>query len=263
MTRAQLAAKTKVPERTLQDCELGRFRLTKEVVMKILYTTGADPFSLLREDDPILDCAGKPLSAATKKADANTSPRTFRAREIVMKHLCESAWETALERKVGRLLLFSFESWLNEMCVTYNLFPGMHEKLTERLGLFDPSYVDSLFQPTDKKLSAEWSDFEKRVDLEEIHVYLESHEIGVPLDEDQMTKRYVQTYKIGDPIDEERKEACRRKALERVRRQREDAKTDGNPPAPKKRTQKPMTKAMAWTVGKARVRPASASSPWP
>jgi hypothetical protein len=230
VTRAHLAARTGVPEPTLRDIELRKFQLTLEVAMKIIYATGVAPGSLYDEDTapfgsgpkkPILDLSGNLLSKDSPKADSLTRPSWFRYKSAATRQLCEAVWETAVEKKVVRIVDFSFTTWLAEICHTYGLNALLAEKLTERLrlGLFDPEYMEGPFRPskfdarnqheeqTLKKLAHEWDIFEEEVQQE--------------------------AYRLNDerPFgqDEERYAACRELALETIRRQRKEAQAKAKP----------------------------------
>jgi DNA-binding XRE family transcriptional regulator len=229
VTRAHLAKRTKVPEPTLRDIELGRFGLTHEVAMKIIYATGVAVEALYDEDTapfgsrpkkPILDLSGNPLSKDSPKSDSLTRPSWFRYNLEATRQLCEAVWEAAVEKKVVRIVDYSFTTWLAEICHTYGLNALLAETLTERLrlGLFDPEYI-GYFRPdksdarnqheeqTLKKLEHEWSIFEQEVQQE--------------------------AYRLNDdrPFgqDEERYDACRELALETVIRKRKEAQLKAKP----------------------------------
>lgn len=78
-----------MPEPTLRDIELGKFKLTGEVGMKIVFAIGVNPRSLFSDDEPILDLSGKPLSKDSAKADELTGATWFRSKTTALRHLCE------------------------------------------------------------------------------------------------------------------------------------------------------------------------------
>ena len=248
MTRARLAKRTKIPEPTLRDHELRKLNMTEEISTKIAYATGVNPGCLYDDDKPIVDFDGKPLSKDSPNADQLTPPGWFRAKTAAMGQLCEAAWETALEKKVARLIEFSFNRWLAETFHTYGLHPLLAEKLTDRLrlGLLDPAFLEVYFRPSDidgrsqlekqrlNKLRNEWYSFESQVKQEARRLYdasardphdqVRKDETPVP----QNPKAPLRV-KVNKPFDEERYDACRELALETVRRQRKEAQAKAKP----------------------------------
>jgi hypothetical protein len=200
VTRAHLAARTGVPEPTLRDIELRKFKLTNEVALKIAITTGASSTSLVNGDDPILDFLDNPLSKDSPKAH---NPNAGFVKAI--RQLFEAALETALEKKVGFLMAHSFSIWLSETAHTYGLDPLLAQKLTERLGSFDPDQMFPRFRPQNPKLAAEWREFNDQLDREARRLCSGSEKIGY--------------------------DACRELALETIRRQRTEAKAKAKPSA--------------------------------
>jgi hypothetical protein len=167
MTRAHLAERAGVAEVSLREIELKKFGLTPNMAMKVGYATNADPVSLLRGDDPIRDFEGNHLTADSPK---DLVPST--ALIGGLKQLFEAAMETAMEKPVetekpvGFLIAYSFVNWLEETFRTYLLDTLLAEKLTERLGSFDPEGIPVAFRPKNPKLAVKWKRFEQEIEDE-------------------------------------------------------------------------------------------------
>jgi transcriptional regulator with XRE-family HTH domain len=164
MTRAHLAQRAGVAEVTLRDIELKKFKLTSDVAIKIGIATEADPASLISGDDPIRDFVGNPLTPDSPKG---AKP----PKDIVegLRQLFEAALETAMEKNIGFLIVHSFNAWLSETCRTYRTYgldSLLAEKLTERLGSFDPEGIPVTFRPKNPKLAAEWKRVEQEIEEE-------------------------------------------------------------------------------------------------
>ena len=248
VTRARLAKRTKIPEPTLRDHELRKLNMTEEISTKIAYATGVNPGCLYDDDKPIVDFDGKPLSKDSPNADQITPTGWFRAKTAAMRQLCEAAWETALEKKVARLIEFSFNRWLAETFHTYGLHPLLAEKLTDRLrlGLFDPAYMEDYFHPSEvdarsqlekqrlNKLWDEWYSFESQVKQEAHRLYDASGRDP----HDQVRKDETPVHKspkaplrvrVNKPFDQSRYDACYESALQSVRRQRYGSQPKAKP----------------------------------
>jgi len=160
MTRAELSKKTGVPEASLKDIELGKYKLTKGIAIKISLATGVSAESLMEGDDPLLDICARPVSKESLRWDYLASAPLY---QEARKQLCEAAWECALKRRVGLLMWYSFENWLAKTVRTFGLEALLAEKLTERLGLFDPQEMPSKFRPKKKHLAVQWKRFEEQM----------------------------------------------------------------------------------------------------
>jgi transcriptional regulator with XRE-family HTH domain len=131
MTREELAKRTRIPEPTLKDIELGKFQLTKEMAIKIALRTGVQPFSLLEGDTPLLDWrGGKPVSPTSRGVDH--SPSFFNA----TRHLLEAVCEAADEKGLGPLASFALERSILQAVDELGLSELVTETLRERVELF-------------------------------------------------------------------------------------------------------------------------------
>jgi transcriptional regulator with XRE-family HTH domain len=164
MTRADLAKKAGIPEPSLKDIETGKYKLTDDVAMRIAFATGVAPRSLLNGADPLLDFQGQPFSIKSSKMDYLAELPLFQGAQ---RHLCEAAWETALQKRIGLLVSFSFDRWLISTIETFGLEKAFAENLNKRLGLFDPKEIASEFRPRNRQMAQEWKSFEEEITKEQ------------------------------------------------------------------------------------------------
>jgi hypothetical protein len=159
-----------VPESTIKDIELGKFKLTGDVAMKIALGTRADPKSLLNGDDPILDFCGETLSEWSSILDYLPESLHAEAR----RHLFEAVWEVAVEKTRSELLSYSFDIWIATTVESLGLGGILEEKMTERVKFFlmDPDEIPS-FRPKNRELAAEWEGVEDKINQEQVRVYKE------------------------------------------------------------------------------------------
>jgi DNA-binding XRE family transcriptional regulator len=176
-TRTDLSNKTGVPEASIKDCELGKYKVTLDVAIQIALATGVQPRSLMDGDDPLLDLGGNPFSKSSPKFDYLASLPHY---EGALQQLCLSAWEAAVEKRVGLLISFSFHQWLLTTVKSLGLESLMAEKLTEKLHSFDPKEMPSEFRPKNKDQAKEWARFEEEIDQEQNRLLKE--EYPVPTD---------------------------------------------------------------------------------
>lgn len=158
-TRTDLAKKTGVPEPTLKDIEVGKFRLTAEMAISIAFGTGASPGSLLRADNPVLDHFGNPVNSGTVSISPFWSHLLYEAN----RQLFSAAFEAAHECEIGFLFLFSFNAWLYKTVKQFEkigLRSALSEKLTARLKFFDPHQMGDMFWPKD---ATEWKKQEEKI----------------------------------------------------------------------------------------------------
>jgi transcriptional regulator with XRE-family HTH domain len=164
VTRKDLAKKAGIPEPSLRDIETGRYKLTPAVATKISFATGVDPRSLLDGDDPLLDLLRQPFSKdSIRWSEYPSWPQEYReAREQLFLALLD----TAHEKKIGRLIYFSFENWLTTTIEAFGLNDLFAQKLIDRFPSFDPKFVPHDFLPKSKRLREEWSDLEYELHME-------------------------------------------------------------------------------------------------
>jgi transcriptional regulator with XRE-family HTH domain len=169
-TRKKLSEKTGVPEATIKDVELGKFKLTTAVAMKIALGTRADPKSLLNGDDPILDFCGESLSESSTSLDYLPESLHAEAR----RQLFEAVWDAAVEKARSELLSYSFDNWIATTVKSLWLRGSLEEKITEKVKLFlvDPDEIPS-FRPKNRELAAQWKGVEDKIDQEQVRVYKE------------------------------------------------------------------------------------------
>jgi hypothetical protein len=168
VTRTDLSNRTGVPEPTLKDIELGKFRLMPNVAIRIGIATGVDPRSLMDADDPLLGLDGRPFSKEVHPPHYLSSFPLFReARE----QLFAAAWEAATEKRLGLLLSFSFETWLTEAITTLKLQSLFDAKLTARLDLFDPQQLPPACWPKNNQFVETWKRFEQEIDHEQLRQF--------------------------------------------------------------------------------------------
>jgi transcriptional regulator with XRE-family HTH domain len=166
LTRAQFAKRTGIPEVSLKAIECGTYKVTKEVAFKVSLATGVHPYCLLKDNDPLVDVLERPFSKNTRKTDYLASTDLFKD---VNRQLLEAAMEAASKKERGRLLGYMFNQWLISTCQSLDLVSLVSEKLTERLGLFDPQPIPSEFRPKNRQMAQEWKTFEAEIDeLEQI-----------------------------------------------------------------------------------------------
>jgi DNA-binding XRE family transcriptional regulator len=161
MTRAELAKKTGIPERSLQDIEAGKYKLTHDVAIKIAAGTDVDANSLLRGDDPLLNYSGEPLDAFGMKIDFQWNSLFGQTR----KHLLEVAWEAAVAKHRSCVLSNSFDEWLitTVHALDLKIMKGVIEKM--RLFLIDPEEIP--FDPGySKQAAAVWKKFVEGINQE-------------------------------------------------------------------------------------------------
>jgi transcriptional regulator with XRE-family HTH domain len=155
VTRQDLAKKAGIPESSLRDIETGRYKLTPAVATKISFATGVDPQSLLDGDDPLLDLLRQPFSKESPRWSeyAEWSEEYRGARE----QLFFALLDTAEEKKIARLIYFSFENWLTTTIEAFGLNDLFAQKLTDRFTLFDPYFVSDEFFPKNQRVAEKWS----------------------------------------------------------------------------------------------------------
>lgn len=213
MTRGELAQKTGVPEPTLKDIELGKFKLTSDVAMKVAFATGVSLQSLTSGDDPLLDLVGNSLTASSPKTD-NLVLMPFY--EQTLQHICLAVWEAAKEKKIGLLLSYNFENWLATTIDALGLRDGLTEKLTDRMDFIDPMDTPAFaFQPKGPRHAfkpgsakyleqvRKWRGRSEEIDREQMRLY-------EALNSDWKTATY-------DPVKERTQMLeCRQKAIDNL-----------------------------------------------
>jgi transcriptional regulator with XRE-family HTH domain len=130
MSRERFAKKTGIPEPSLKDIETGRYEMTPDVAYKISFTTGVDPQSLLRGDDPLLDFTGQRYSKASSRLDDVLS---IRALEDSNLELLRAAWETASEKKMATLFTYMLGEWLRQTFLNLGLGSTYAKAIKRRL----------------------------------------------------------------------------------------------------------------------------------
>ena len=209
MTRAELAQKVGVPEPTLKDVEMGKFKLSRQALMKIAYACGVHPRSLRENEDPLRDFKGEPVTkdSSHKREYVARDESRIEARRELYKAMVEAA----LDKNIGLLMEYSFDQWLLEACQTFGLKIGLKaalvDRLTERLEEFDPRWIPWDFRGK----TAEWEAYEEQILQEQIRVFESGW--GSHLYEEGMVN-----------FDDYRWYRCRAEAQTRVRLQRLDSK---------------------------------------
>jgi hypothetical protein len=165
MTRGDLAKKTGIPEPSLKDLEIGKYKLSGDVAVKIALATAVHPKSLLNNSDPLLDLYGRPFSRNSPKVNYLAELPLFKG---ARRQLFEALWEVALDKRIGLLVSFSFEQWLLATVKTFGLETVLAEKLTDRLGNFDPAEIPAEFRPKSRKMAEEWEKFEEEIIREQV-----------------------------------------------------------------------------------------------
>lgn len=218
MTRKQLSEMTGIPEVSLKAIELGRYELRTDVAMRIAYATGVHPYSLIKNEDPLLDFTGERCTehSIAKVENIATQDPYLEARQ----ELYNAALEAALDKNRGMLLLYSFEQWLLETCKTLRLETGLAEKLTKRLGSFDSKFIHQPFRPRNRELAAEWKAFEEQVEQEETRLFKAGWGMEIELTD---LKRYTNAQLFY--FEQIRRNQCRAEAHRRIARQRDAART--------------------------------------
>ena len=206
MSREKFAKKTGIPAASLKDIENGKFKLSHDAAMKIVGTFGVHWDGLMGKG-PLLDLEGFPFSKNSPKP-VYLQPHE----EDALEQLCLAAWEVAIANKRGILVEYSFEMWLLKTFEEFGLKTALSEKLTERLGLFDPNVL-ALFRPKNKQLSKEWENLSAEIDQEQRQVF----------NEDKMANpdspHWTESQKVVH--DQMRMEGGRSAAVERVCRKRQ------------------------------------------
>ena len=162
VTRKELAKIAGIPQTSLRDIELGKFKMTEEVATRLSYATGVNPRSLLAGEDPLLDFGGQPLTNESYRL-----PEVIWARpehREMEEQLFASVMDAAREKKIAKVISFSFETWILKTIQSFGLESLFAEKLTEKLLLFDPSLVPFEFRPKDKRALKAWEDLECVID---------------------------------------------------------------------------------------------------
>jgi transcriptional regulator with XRE-family HTH domain len=216
MTRAELAKKTGIPEPTLKDIELGKFKLSYEVAMKIAFGCGVHPKSLRNNEAPLLDLMGKPFTAnsgAQYEEIAHDESRLEARRELY-----QAVVEAALEKRIGRLMEYCFDQWVEETCKTFGLQTLLTEKLTQRLESFDPKWIPWNFRPRNRELAAEWKAYEEEISQEQFRLYESGWLLELFPTDPSYTESELQE------LEKYRLYRCRSEAQSRVARQREKAR---------------------------------------
>jgi transcriptional regulator with XRE-family HTH domain len=164
VTRQELARRTGIPEPSIRDLETGRYKLTRDVAVRIAYATGVDPRSLLAGDDPLLDFRRQPFSKDSPRLPESLlwRPETQEVRE----QLFLAAWDAAREKNLSLLLAFGFEDWLLATFKALGLEALLIEKLTDRLHLFDPGLVPDEFCPKNNRFAKRWDTLAKEIEEE-------------------------------------------------------------------------------------------------
>jgi transcriptional regulator with XRE-family HTH domain len=165
VTRKDLAKRTGIPEPTLRDIERGKYRITPEVAIKVSFATKVDPRSLLAGDDPLLDILRQPFSKDTA-VGWSEYPEWREEYRGAREQLFLALLDAAAEKKIVRLIYFSFENWLATTIETLGLNDLFAQKLIDRFTSFDPYFISGEFLPKNKRLAAEWSDLEYQMNLE-------------------------------------------------------------------------------------------------
>jgi transcriptional regulator with XRE-family HTH domain len=125
MTRAELAEKTGVPEPTLKDIELKKFRLSLKIAMRISITTGVDAESLLRADNPLLDLESKPVTHQTRFKGRKMEEPFKHLRSLIY----ETAWEVADERGMAGIVDTRMQDSLVQVFSELRLNKALADKL--------------------------------------------------------------------------------------------------------------------------------------
>jgi DNA-binding XRE family transcriptional regulator len=163
VTRAVLAKRVGIPEPSLKDMEAGKYKMTFEVACRIAFATGVQPWSLFNGDNPLLDFSGRPFSKESGHIDCFLSPME----QETAKQLLEAMLEAAAEKRIAMLVMSSLNQWMLETIYTFNMQSLVSDKLTGRLGLFDPQYIPDPLRPDPKKKQADaqkWEVIEKEID---------------------------------------------------------------------------------------------------
>jgi hypothetical protein len=170
MTRRELSKRAGIPERTLQDCEAGKFKLGIEAAIQISLVTPVDPESLMRGDDPLLDAFGE---AVEHQEGANIdfpldSPHGS-AREVLFKTL----WEAAMAKNRSLALSYSFDQWVETTMQLLDLEACFLERLTLKLreALFDPDEIP--FRPENPNVAKQWKNAEQQIRREQVGIFKE------------------------------------------------------------------------------------------
>jgi hypothetical protein len=170
--------------------------------VKIAFAFPVRPESLMGKG-PLLDFRGLPFS----KTSPNPVYLTQLAEEA-QEQLCLAAWEVANEKRFGQRVSYCLEKWLLETFEAYGLKTALSEKLTERLGLFDPKEL-ALFRPKNKQLVKEWERANAEIHQEQLRVF-EQDKADFP-DSPNVTEAEKVV------LDQFRMSGCRREAIERLR----------------------------------------------
>lgn len=172
LSRTQLAERTRIAESTLHDIELGKFKMSPEVAIKISLKYWVHPQSLLKGDDPLLGGDGREFSANSPQLSwIGVIPQFREARQ----QLFEAIWDSASEKKIELQLAFSFETWLLSAIEELGLETVMPQKLTKRLHSFDPIQIRPDLRPKNGQLAAQWKMFEAQIEQEHQKVFDEDN----------------------------------------------------------------------------------------
>jgi hypothetical protein len=214
VTRQELSRKTGLPEASIRDIETGRYKLTREVAVRIAFAVAVDPRSLLAGDNPLLDFRRQPFSKDSPRLPESVLWRP--EMKEVREQLFLAAWDTAQEKNISLLISFGFEDWLLTTFQSLGLESLLIEKLTDRLLLFDPGLVPDEFCPKNDRLAKRWDTLAKEIEEEYRRIFRQDM-----VDNPDYYKRVAPL-----PVSEEfinRMNDFRVEARKRVRQRHEDA----------------------------------------
>jgi transcriptional regulator with XRE-family HTH domain len=174
MTRRELARKTGVPERSLQDIEANKYKLSPDVAARIAMATKVSAISLMNEEVPLKDDLGRTLSPSSGKVRRGVL-KTIETMECEAqirsrRELFEAVLEAAVEKDKMSLFVYSFDHFLLKTVRSMGLENALSKKLTERmwLALVDPNQLRP-FNPKDQKLRTQWDILSQEIsDKEEL-----------------------------------------------------------------------------------------------
>jgi len=125
MTRAQLAKRTGVPEPTIKDVELGRFKLSFKIAMRICIATGVDAGSLLRGDEPLLDLESKPVTHKTRFTGRKTDEPLKQLRSLIYETACKVADDHGMASIV--------QTWIEDFLIQSFTELGLNRAFADKL----------------------------------------------------------------------------------------------------------------------------------
>ena len=117
-----------------------------------------------------------------------------------------------MEKKLGLLLDFSFETWILETTRTLRLQSLLEEKMTARLGQLDPEQVPEALLPKKKQIAEIWKSFHREISEEQLIHFREFD--AYPKTEEEKEKLML---------------CCRSTALEEVCQRKTKAKKQSHP----------------------------------